>query len=155
MEDSQGIIETKTERKRYASTKGDADKRRITALENLAKARAKKLQLLEAGKSQISGGKKSKKGVDEYIIYSDSDDSNDSDGEEHVAVPQKPKAKSRKLPRSQSGSGNEIEELRKMIGHLAKEIKRPKEPKTHKTIVNVVNPEKPKAPTNSGSSLIF
>ena len=42
----------KPTRQRYKSTKGDADKRKVTALANLAKGRAKKLENLKAAKDK-------------------------------------------------------------------------------------------------------
>lgn len=94
------------------------DKRKITAKENLKKAREKKLQML---KEQNELKKKA-----EVIKYSDSDSESNSSEEEIVYV--KPKDKEKKIKKRET---NDLSEIKAMLALMNEQNKKKKVKKVY------------------------
>lgn len=69
---------------RYKSTKGDADKRKETSKDNMAKARAAKLAQLKEKKEKANRRQEIEVSDSESDAESESEEESDSDGEEFV-----------------------------------------------------------------------
>ena len=128
---------------RYKSTKGDADKRKVTSKTNMAKARAAKLEKLKQEKQVKQQQQDSYLEYDDSSEDSDDDDDDSSEEEELVLRPKRGKAK-------QQGTGR-MDMLEKAILMLAertakKPKAKPKKKPTRKTTVIQVNPLVPQQP---------
>lgn len=115
------------ERKKYASTKGDADKRRTQCLENLKKAR-------EAKKAKASAKKVADSKVHRYSIQnSESDES-----EDEIEPPsKKSRSKSQKGGSISSISSSRLDRIEAFMEQIAQAKAKPKARIVKNTIVQV------------------
>lgn len=117
---------------RYKSTKGDADKRKQTSRENMAKAREVKFK------------KQQEKVDDEEVEITDSDDDYVSSSDEELVITKKPK---KSIKKEGGGLFNEkrIARLEKAIYNLSVRANKPKKTVIEKkTIINM-----PQTPTSA------
>lgn len=113
---------------RYKSTKGDADKRKQTSRDNMAKARQAKLDK-----------KKERENEQEIEIESESESEElVSSSEEELVISKKPKKSKKPI----SGGGDDrITRLEKAIYNLSIRKSKPKQVIERKTIINNVQPQ--------------
>lgn len=123
-------------RQRYKSTKGDADKRKITSKINAKRAREKKLSRLEKLKAK-QAKKKEKRRYD-----SSESDSSDSDSEYEYALSRKKrKAGGSKKPKVDNELIERLGNVEEMLSKMAYATK-----KTAKRVKRVANPPPKPAP---------
>ena len=131
VDETQEVKATPAPRQRYKSTKGADDKRRQTCLKNLAIARQKRIEMLQAGKKAIN-----KKKSSSFVVLDSDSDSDDSVTSSDISEDETPAKKPAK--KSAKSEDSEIESLRKQVKKL---MKSKSSGGSHKTIVKVVNPE--------------
>lgn len=137
--------QTKTKGK---NVKGDLDAKRLKAMENLAKGRAKRLEMLKAKKQQPIKNVKLVDDVSDsdFSIYSDSDS---SDGEPMAIVPMK-KIKTKKQPKSEperqpDNQNNQMSQMMEMMQMMLnkKTAKKPRKKSSQPIINNMIMPSAP------------
>lgn len=117
-------------RPRYKSSKGDADQRKKTSIDNMAKARAVKLERLREEKAE----------QESQIEISDSDYTDDSSSseEELMIVPKKKRLSKPVKKQSYSKDADRIQEMENKILSLISANKRKKKQKVvKKTIIQM------------------
>lgn len=125
---------------RYQSTKGDADRRKVTSVANMEKARQAKLAGLAANREKVAS-KQAKKARE--IIVSDDETDEDSDESEYSEESEEEIVVKKKKGKGQRGGAPPAEapltkaDIAEMIAAMKK---KPKRKPTKKTIINVAAP---------------
>jgi len=118
---------------KYKSTKGDADKRKSTSKDNMAKARQAKLDK-----------NKQKKKQEEYEYEIDDDGYETVSDEQELYLKKKPKAPAKKRSVAQSGGSRRLDKIESMLEQImnAKQQSKPaRRPVERKTIIQMPQPQ--------------
>jgi hypothetical protein len=125
---------------RYKSTKGDADKRKVTSQINVAKARAAKLAGLQASRKRVE--------IEESESEDDEEEENESesDGEELVIHKKKKPQKGRGRGGAPPASEDRLSRMEQIIMNLAMQKVKPKKKAPRKTVnIQIAPPNTPQS----------
>jgi len=122
------------------NVKGDLERKRAKALENLAKARQKRMEMLKARKEKLQTHVESESDS-EYVIYSSETESEDYD----IPVMKMEKLKNRKQLKNESSKDDQIEKLLNTMEQLlqVQTTKPKKKPSPQPIINNIMVPQQP------------